>query len=184
MSENKQEDRRILKTKNLLWEALLNQARIQSWDSINVRGICAEANVARSSFYLHFGNKFELLDFGFFHGMETAKAFVQSHKTPKGEWATFYWFFDHISDKDEFFKEDGPANDFIFARFQRSVCEVLTYELALKRSRPSNEAISFAVGGVFSVLKSKAVKQGQKLSGEERKQLNHWANLVLGIETT
>ena len=97
MSENKQEDRRILKTKNLLWEALLNQSRIQSWDSINVRGICAEANVARSSFYLHFGNKFELLDFGFFHGMETAKAFVQSHKTPKGEWATFDWLFDHIS---------------------------------------------------------------------------------------
>ncbi len=184
MSEIKQEDRRVQRTKSQLWEALLKQSRERSWENINVRGICTEANVARSSFYLHFNNKFDLLDFGFSHGMEAARIFVQSSKTEEVRWATFDWLFTHIAGKHEFYKETGPANEFIFARFQRSVCELLTYELTLKRKACSSEAVAFAVGGVFSVLKTQVAKQGHALGAKQRNQLNHWTNLVLGIKAS
>ena len=182
MSENKQEDRRIQKTKSLLWETLLKQLREKSWESINVRGICAEANVARSSFYLHFNNKFDLLDFGFSHGTEAARAFIQANNTAEDQWSTFDWLFSHIAEKDEFFKEGGPANEFIFARFQRTVCELLTHEVTLKQKTCSTEAVAFAVGGVFSVLKTGTAYQTKEFRGKQRTQLNHWTNLVLGIQ--
>ena len=62
MTDKTKLDRRIVKTRTALRGALLELLQYNSWNIINVRMICGEANIARSSFYLHFENKLALLD--------------------------------------------------------------------------------------------------------------------------
>ncbi|MPZ30243.1 MAG: TetR family transcriptional regulator [Rhodospirillales bacterium] len=54
-------DRRIQKTQRFLHEALASLIREKAYDSISVKEILDRANVGRSTFYLHFRNKDELL---------------------------------------------------------------------------------------------------------------------------
>ncbi len=55
------QDRRIQKTQNLLREALVSLIREKVYDSIVVQEILNRANVGRSTFYMHFRGKDELL---------------------------------------------------------------------------------------------------------------------------
>ena len=55
------QDRRIQKTKTLLHEALGSLIREKPYDSIVVQEILDRANVGRSTFYMHFQDKDELL---------------------------------------------------------------------------------------------------------------------------
>jgi AcrR family transcriptional regulator len=55
-------DRRIQKTQGLLHEALASLIREKAYDSISVKEILDRANVGRSTFYMHFHDKDELLD--------------------------------------------------------------------------------------------------------------------------
>jgi AcrR family transcriptional regulator len=55
------QDRRIEKTKTLLHEALGSLIREKPYDSIVVQEILDRANVGRSTFYMHFRDKDELL---------------------------------------------------------------------------------------------------------------------------
>lgn len=54
-------DRRIEKTKKALKEALVNLVQDQSFESISIQEILDKANVGRSTFYIHYQNKYELL---------------------------------------------------------------------------------------------------------------------------
>ncbi len=58
-------DRRIDRTRLLLRQALISLMEERGWDEVDVREICDRANVGRSTFYLHFRNKAELLANGF-----------------------------------------------------------------------------------------------------------------------
>src|SRR5215468_9478126 len=61
LREKRVKDRRIQKTKNLLHEALGCLIREKPYDEIVVQEILDRANVGRSTFYMHFGDKDELL---------------------------------------------------------------------------------------------------------------------------
>ena len=61
LSGKRVEDRRIQKTQQLLREALLSLIHEKNYDSIVVNEILDRANVGRSTFYTHFGDKDELL---------------------------------------------------------------------------------------------------------------------------
>lgn len=55
-------DRRSLKTRLALRDALLHALAEVPWDALDVQALCARANVGRSTFYLHYRHKDELLD--------------------------------------------------------------------------------------------------------------------------
>ncbi len=59
------EDRRAVRTRVALREALLSLMGERGWDDIGVQEICERANIGRSTFYTHFQNKDELLSGGF-----------------------------------------------------------------------------------------------------------------------
>jgi AcrR family transcriptional regulator len=61
LQEEKIKDRRIQKTKKLLHEALGFLIREKAYDEITVQEILDRANVGRSTFYMHFRDKDELL---------------------------------------------------------------------------------------------------------------------------
>ena len=54
-------DRRVEKTRRLLYEALAALVREKAYDAISVKEILDRANVGRSTFYTHFDDKDELL---------------------------------------------------------------------------------------------------------------------------
>ena len=61
MHEEHVKDRRIEKTKNLLHEALGSLIREKPYEEIVVQEILDRANVGRSTFYMHFSDKDDLL---------------------------------------------------------------------------------------------------------------------------
>jgi len=61
LAEKRIRDRRIQKTQDLLRGALASLIREKAYDSISVKEILDRANVGRSTFYMHFRDKDELL---------------------------------------------------------------------------------------------------------------------------
>lgn len=61
MAAKRVTDRRIQKTQTLLRQALVSLIREKSYDLIAVKEILDRANVGRSTFYMHFRDKDELL---------------------------------------------------------------------------------------------------------------------------
>jgi AcrR family transcriptional regulator len=58
-------DRRVQRTRRLLHEAIVALIRERGWDAITVQDVCERADVGRSTFYVHFADKEELLISGF-----------------------------------------------------------------------------------------------------------------------
>ena len=58
-------DRRVARTHRVLREALLALIRERGWDNVTVQDVCERADVGRSTFYVHFADKEELLVTGF-----------------------------------------------------------------------------------------------------------------------
>lgn len=55
-------DRRVVRTRETLFEALLDLIRRKDYDAITVADILQQANVGRSTFYAHFSSKDDLLE--------------------------------------------------------------------------------------------------------------------------
>lgn len=60
-------DRRVARTRRLLHQALVALIGERGWDAITVQDVCRRADVGRSTFYVHFADKEELLVSGFAH---------------------------------------------------------------------------------------------------------------------
>lgn len=60
--KEKKIDLRILKTKKSLYESLLTLMKEKTFEEIKVSDICEKAYVNRSTFYVHFDDKYTLLD--------------------------------------------------------------------------------------------------------------------------
>jgi AcrR family transcriptional regulator len=67
-------DRRVQKTQKLLREALFSLISEKSYDSIVVKDILDRANVGRSTFYMHFGDKDDLLVCGMHDMLRSVQA--------------------------------------------------------------------------------------------------------------
>lgn len=55
------DDRRVLRTRQALREALVALILERGWDEVSVQQVCDRANIGRSTFYTHFADKEELL---------------------------------------------------------------------------------------------------------------------------
>lgn len=58
---NNKNDLRVIKTKNSLYNALLELMKEKTFEEIKVSDICNKALINRSTFYAHFEDKYELL---------------------------------------------------------------------------------------------------------------------------
>lgn len=83
------EDRRIQKTQNLLRRALVSLIAEKPYDSIVVKEILDRANVGRSTFYMHFRDKDDLLVSGIHNMLGPVPSPTRTHG--KGQDRTL-WF--------------------------------------------------------------------------------------------
>lgn len=74
------QDRRVQKTKVLLFKALATLIQRKGYEAITIQEIIDEANVGRSTFYSHYENKEQLL----FSGIENLFADLMPSKKNKG----------------------------------------------------------------------------------------------------
>jgi len=58
---NKKIDLRIIKTKKLLFQSLIEIMKDKTFEEIKVSDICSKALINRSTFYSHYADKYELL---------------------------------------------------------------------------------------------------------------------------
>ncbi len=54
-------DRRVAKTKLALRDAMLTLLAKQGWDDLSIQTLCDQANIGRSTFYVHYQSKDDLL---------------------------------------------------------------------------------------------------------------------------
>lgn len=155
MSENYKIDRRVIRTQNLLWEALRALLQLHSWDNINIKLICHSAGVARSSFYAHFGTKTELLDYGFGVVLSDLFKLVSEQSKCERSYHTTNWLVDHISENPGFFMKlsELGSDKFLFARFTIAIEEVLLKEIQTTGRYVETDTVIFAVSGSFAIIK-------------------------------
>lgn len=98
LTEKKQLDRRVQRTQRLLHEALFSLIHEKNYDSIVVEDILARADIGRSTFYMHFAGKDDLL----VSAMRAMLGSAQAPPLPSGSPADqLIWFslpiFEHIA---------------------------------------------------------------------------------------
>ena len=59
--DNKKQDLRVVKTKRLLYDTLIDLMKEMPFEEIKVSDICKKALINRSTFYSHYNDKYELL---------------------------------------------------------------------------------------------------------------------------
>ncbi|MDR1769070.1 MAG: TetR/AcrR family transcriptional regulator [Hungatella sp.] len=59
---NGKADRRIIKSRNVIQSAFLTMLITDGFDKITVKGITEKADISRKTFYLHYVDKYDLLD--------------------------------------------------------------------------------------------------------------------------
>ncbi len=80
------DDRRVRKTRRLLHDALVTLILERGWDAVSVRDVCEKADVGRSTFYVHFADKENLLLSGFDELHQEMEQIRTSAKVPFGFW--------------------------------------------------------------------------------------------------
>src|SRR5438128_5231066 len=95
-------DRRILKTRLALRDALLALLATKSWDEISIQEICHQANVGRSTFYLRYQGKEDLLE----ESLNDLRDFLIANTKHSGnkEFTTLHGLLEHIAEQRAVFK--------------------------------------------------------------------------------
>lgn len=130
--EEKTIDRRVQRTKKLLWGSLVALIIRKGYDSVTIQDIIDEANIGRSTFYSHYENKEQLLFSGQPHLIEML--FQSDHVDGKID---FIAVFKHA-------KENKDVAKALFGKqgghiLLRHISEVMTHNLkeAFYRIDPS-----------------------------------------------
>jgi AcrR family transcriptional regulator len=93
-------DLRIRRTHKLLWEALLALMAEQAFEVISVRDICDHAMVHRTTFYKHFEDKYDLLEWG----MEQTHEILMAQLEQQGKRSSPALFFEYVAKQERFYR--------------------------------------------------------------------------------
>ncbi len=167
MSENAP-DRRVRRTQTALAEALLALLQRHDWDAISVQMICDRADVARASFYAHFGNKAVLMDHLFAVNTGELRSMIRAAPRMPNDVVTLRWLAEHIAEGRAFHRKtlQSASGQLLLSRFKISVAEILTEELLSLNPDADATALDFAMGGAFAVISDWALRGGPESTAQ------------------
>jgi AcrR family transcriptional regulator len=149
-------DRRVQRTRRTLRESLIALILERGWDGISVQDICDRADVGRSTFYLHFADKEELLVGGF---ADLRRMLRSDRTTAAGPSAQPFRFvlgmIEHARENHRLFlalvgKRSGQL---VLQRFRELVLDLIREDLArLPGKGQAKDALVHFVGGAFLEL--------------------------------
>ena len=154
-------DRRVRRTRNRLVEAMVRCAEDGDWDAVSIQQICDAADVARSTFYLHFQNKSELLDYAFASLGEEMRAAARTRSLDAdGALGVLPVLFSLMVDRDHafLFSRNRPtiATLLIGWRLKAVIAEMIAQEFAgSARFRATEQhTVEFIAAGIFAAIES------------------------------
>jgi len=163
-------DRRVLRTREALRNALLALMVERGWEGVDIQSLCERANIGRSTFYLHYPNKEELLR-GCFDDLRVAlrEQAQRSGVCPPDQLAFVGGLIEHVHQQQLVFRAmlGRRSGHFVQDRFRELLVDLVEEE------RPANTACSWRAhavsnyvgGALFQLLSwwlSKSRPQGPK----------------------
>lgn len=164
-------DRRIERTRLALRNALILMLAEHSWDDINIRDLCAQANVGRSTFYLHFQGKEELLVSAF----DDLRGWLASHRSdeqPSNALPFVRGLIEHADEQRQLFRIiiGRRSGHIVHKRFREMVIGLVRDELTIPSSGWQREAAANYVGGALVELLAWWIDSGKGVSADDVEQ--------------
>lgn len=155
-------DLRIVKTKKILFNSLLNLMKIKNFEKIKISDICEESLVNRSTFYAHYDDKYELLiDLFEERKLSLLKVFEDNeNKAFSKEYLMelLSILIDHIEENKEIYSailannRNGILIDFLIDAIEKDVSEKLKGDSEIKSSDlPLDIIVKFYAGGLINI---------------------------------
>ena len=155
-------DLRIVKTKKILFNSLLNLMKIKNFEKIKISDICEESLVNRSTFYAHYEDKYELLiDLFEERKLSLLKVFEDNeNKSFSKEYLMelLSILIDHIEENKEIYSailannRNGILIDFLIDAIEKDVSEKLKGNSEIKNSDlPLDIIVKFYAGGLINI---------------------------------
>lgn len=155
-------DLRIVKTKKILFNSLLNLMKIKNFEKIKISDICEESLVNRSTFYAHYDDKYELLiDLFEERKLSLLKDFEDNeNKAFSKEYLMelLSILIDHIEENKEIYSailannRNGILIDFLIDAIEKDVSERLKGSSEIMISDlPLDIIVKFYAGGLINI---------------------------------
>lgn len=141
-------DRRIEKTRAALSGAMFRLIGLHDWEEISVSRICAEANIARSTFYLHFASPTELLD------DRIATVIGQLSAQSQEPLPVLEWLVDHVTSNRPIFQRTvvNARSSYVLDRFKAGMIKALLREHEARGGGASPTRVAMLIGAAFEGL--------------------------------
>jgi AcrR family transcriptional regulator len=155
--ESPRTDRRVLRTREALRGALLALMVERGWDAIDIRSLCDRANIGRSTFYLHFPNKEELLkgSFGDLRAALRAHARQTAPQSPD-QLAFVGGLIEHVHEQQLVFRAmlGRRSGHYVQDRFRELLVDLVEEErpMGARRSWQAHAASNYLGGALFQLL--------------------------------
>jgi AcrR family transcriptional regulator len=171
-------DRRILRTRDVLGDALIALMHEQPFDSITVQQVLDRAGVSRATFYTHYRDKDDLLFSDVEDFFETMGAFLTHRGAPVARIFPVEEFFSHLAemrDLNAAINASGKGPDVrelgigCFARAMEQRLVLAGVNLAAPELRATGHALA---GALFSLL-DWWLGQGKRMPPKEVDALFH-----------
>jgi len=180
----KKEDRRVQRTRNMLYEAFMEIMSEKGYEAITVQDIIDRANVGRSTFYFHFSDKEQLLLSSINQLREFLKQQSINRSLPEvsGEYRFGFSLamLQHIQSSIRMYKAtvSKKGGAFVLQHIQRMLAELTRNEIAAhlpysaSLSIPQDVAIEFVVN-TFLLLLTWWVDRNMPCSAEDMDRIFH-----------
>jgi AcrR family transcriptional regulator len=175
-------DRRILKTKVALRDAMLSLMVAKGWDEMTIQEICEAANVGRSTFYLHYQSKDELLS----EGLNDLRDRLAGQSAAQ-DGADRYFLaglLEHMAEQRDVFKAviGRRSGHGVARRFREMVFQLVQIELERRRHPAARQPwiAKFVAGGTVDAMAWWADSSQPPTIEEMERELDQLAQAVLG----
>ena len=183
-------DRRVVRTRDVLGDALVALIQEKDFDAITVQEVLDRAGVGRSTFYAHYQDKNDLFlsdAEDFFEAMSTA---LSKYGDKSNRVAPVCEFFRHVADQREFHDAllaSGKLQD-MWEMAQEYFARGIERRLTELRGIPKMDAVQAAAhghafaGALLSLL-NWWLRSGGKMSAEQADELFHrmvWSSIEAG----
>ena len=155
-------DLRIVKTKKVLFNSLLNLMKTKNFEKIKISDICEESLINRSTFYAHYEDKYELL-IDLFEERKLSLLKVLEDNENKAFSKEYLMellsiLIDHIEENKEIYSailannRNGILIDFLIDAIEKDVSERLKDNSEIKISDlPLDIIVKFYAGGLINI---------------------------------
>ena len=147
-------DRRVLKTRTALRDAMLDLMALRGWDEMTIQEICDRANVGRSTFYVHYQSKDDLLSEGL-NALRDMIAAQAADARPSG-CHFLAGLLDHMAQQRDVFRAaiGRRSGHGVARRFRHMVFQLVVIELH-RRQHPAAAhpwVAMFVAGGIVEAM--------------------------------